>query len=86
MTQLGVHSEAGKLRTVLVCRPGLAHQRLTPSSCRDLLFADVIRVQEAQKDHCDCVLELHDVLAVDRRITANAVGIGAAETRLWPSA
>ena len=26
---LGVHSEAGKLRKVLVCSPGLAHQRLT---------------------------------------------------------
>ncbi len=27
--KLGVHSEAGKLRKVLVCSPGLAHQRLT---------------------------------------------------------
>ena len=25
MQKFGVHSEVGKLRTVLVCRPGLAH-------------------------------------------------------------
>ena len=29
----GVHSEAGKLRKVMVCSPGLAHQRLTPNNC-----------------------------------------------------
>ena len=71
--QFGVHSEVGKLRTVMVCRPGMAHQRLTPGNCRDLLFDDVIWVQEAQKDHYDFVmkmkqrdvevLELHDLLA-----------------------
>jgi arginine deiminase len=69
----GVHSEVGKLRTVMVCRPGLAHQRLTPGNCRDLLFDDVIWVHEAQKDHYDFVLkmrergvdvlEFHDLLA-----------------------
>ncbi|HWB52106.1 MAG TPA: arginine deiminase [Stellaceae bacterium] len=69
----GVHSEVGKLRTVMVCRPGLAHQRLTPVNCHDLLFDDVIWVHEAQKDHYDFVLkmrergvevlELHDLLA-----------------------
>lgn len=30
----GVHSEAGKLRKVMVCSPGLAHQRLTPQQLR----------------------------------------------------
>src|SRR5580765_8286934 len=70
---LGVHSEVGKLRVVLVCRPGLAHQRLTPGNRADLLFDDVLWVQEAQKDHYDFVLkmrergvevlELHDLLA-----------------------
>jgi arginine deiminase len=71
--KLGVHSEVGKLKTVMVCRPGLAHQRLTPGNCHDLLFDDVIWVHEAQKDHYDFVLkmkerdvevlELHDLLA-----------------------
>jgi arginine deiminase len=57
----------------MVCRPGLAHQRLTPGNCHELLFDDVIWVHEAQKDHYDFalkmqergaeVLELHDLLA-----------------------
>ena len=73
MREFGVHSEVGKLRTVMVCRPGLAHQRLTPGNCHELLFDDVIWVHEAQKDHYDFVLkmrergvevlELHDLLA-----------------------
>lgn len=106
MQKFGVHSEVGKLRTVLVCRPGLAHQRLTPGNASDLLFDDVLWVQEAQKDHYDFVLkmrergvevlDLHDLLAealadkaarafvLDRRITANNVGLGAAKyMRPW---
>jgi arginine deiminase len=73
MASFGVHSEVGKLRTVLVCRPGLAHQRLTPGNCHSLLFDDVIWVHEAQSDHYDFVLkmrergvevlELHELLA-----------------------
>jgi arginine deiminase len=73
MANVGVHSEVGKLRTVMVCRPGLAHQRLTPGNCKDLLFDDVLWVHEAQKDHYDFVLkmeqrgvevlELHELIA-----------------------
>ncbi|WP_372958192.1 arginine deiminase [Marinobacter sp.] len=48
---LGVHSETGTLRQVIVCRPGLAHRRLTPSNCDELLFDDVFWVKQAQKDH-----------------------------------
>ncbi len=29
----GVHSEVGQLRKVIVCSPGLAHTRLTPTNC-----------------------------------------------------
>ncbi len=36
----GVHSEVGRLRKVLVCSPGLAHHRLTPSNADDHLFDD----------------------------------------------
>ncbi len=71
--KLGVHSEAGKLRQVLVCAPGLAHQRLTPSNCDELLFDDVIWVSQAKRDHFDFVskmrehgvevLEMHNLLA-----------------------
>ena len=68
----GVHSEVGTLRKVLVCAPGLAHSRLTPSNCDDLLFDDVLWVQNAQRDHFDFmtkmrergveVIELHNLL------------------------
>ena len=71
----GVHSEVGKLRKVLVCSPGLAHERLTPTNCDDLLFDDVLWVQNARRDHFDFidkmrerdveVVELHEVLARD---------------------
>jgi arginine deiminase len=69
----GVHSEVGKLRKVLVCAPGLAHRRLTPTNAGDLLFDDVMWVENAQRDHADFVnklrqrgvdvVELHELLA-----------------------
>ncbi len=58
--KFGVYSEVGKLRTVLVCRPGLAHERLTPGNRADLLFDDVLWVHEAQKDHHDFVLKMRE--------------------------
>lgn len=57
---LGVHSEIGKLRKVLVSRPSLAHERLTPGNCDELLFDDVIWVQKARSDHADFVLRMKD--------------------------
>jgi arginine deiminase len=48
---LGVHSEVGKLRRVIVHRPGLEHTRLTPSNAEDLLFDDVLWVSQAKKEH-----------------------------------
>ena len=51
--KLGVYSETGKLRQVIICRPGLAHRRLTPDNCEELLFDDVFWVKQAQKDHDD---------------------------------
>ncbi|GHF34909.1 arginine deiminase [Streptomyces morookaense] len=69
----GVHSEVGRLHKVLVCAPGLAHRRLTPTNAEDLLFDDVMWVENAQRDHADFVgeltrrgvevVELHDLLA-----------------------
>ena len=49
----GVHSEVGQLRKVMVCAPGRAHQRLTPSNCDELLFDDVLWVDNAKRDHFD---------------------------------
>jgi arginine deiminase len=47
----GVHSEVGKLRKVMIHRPGLEHSRLTPSNAADLLFDDVIWVKRAKEEH-----------------------------------
>ncbi|HEY5841095.1 MAG TPA: arginine deiminase [Mycobacterium sp.] len=80
----GVHSEVGKLHKVLVCSPGLAHERLTPSNCDDLLFDDVLWVQNARRDHFDFmdkmrerdveVVELHNLLTETMEI---------AEAKAW---
>lgn len=56
----GVHSEVGQLRKVMVCAPGRAHQRLTPSNCDTLLFDDVMWVENAKRDHFDFVQKMRD--------------------------
>jgi arginine deiminase len=48
---LGAYSEVGRLRRVMVHRPGLEHTRLTPSNAEDLLFDDVIWVARAKAEH-----------------------------------
>jgi arginine deiminase len=48
---LGVSSEVGTLKTVIVHRPDLAHERLSPSNCHELLFDDVIWVRRARQEH-----------------------------------
>jgi arginine deiminase len=48
---LGAYSEVGKLRRVMVHRPGLEHTRLTPSNAGELLFDDVIWVARAKAEH-----------------------------------
>ena len=47
----GVHSEVGRLRKVMVHRPGLEHTRLTPSNAEELLFDDVLWVSRAKQEH-----------------------------------
>src|SRR5262247_2571365 len=58
--KFGVHSEVGQLRKVMVCAPGRAHQRLTPSNCDELLFDDVLWVENAKRDHFDFMQKLRD--------------------------
>jgi arginine deiminase len=70
---LGANSEVGTLRTVMVHRPDLAHERLSPTNCHELLFDDVIWVRRARQEH-DAFVDLmrerdvevllvHDLLA-----------------------
>ncbi|PJC85918.1 arginine deiminase [Vibrio sp. HA2012] len=73
MSKLYVGSEVGQLRRVLVHRPERSLTHLTPSNCQDLLFDDVLSVEEAGKEHDRFVqtlisqnvevLQLHDLLA-----------------------
>ncbi len=51
MLEFGVHSEVGKLRKVIVHRPGPEMRRLTPTNCHELLFEDVIWSRKARRDH-----------------------------------
>ena len=70
---LGVGSEIGVLRRVILHRPGLELQRLTPSNKDELLFDDVLWVKRARQEHdafADALAErgievllLHNLLA-----------------------
>jgi len=81
---LGVHSEVGRLRKVLVCSPGLAHRRLTPTNCDELLFDDVMWVDQAVQDHADFVATLRErgveVVELHEMLTDVLAG---AEARAW---
>jgi arginine deiminase len=60
MSEFGVHSEVGKLRKVMVHRPELSLQRLTPSNHDDLLFDDVLWVERAQYEHDQFVARMRE--------------------------
>ena len=60
MTTFGVHSEVGRLRQVMVHRPELSLQRLTPSNHDDLLFDDVLWVERAQYEHDQFVARMRE--------------------------
>ncbi len=71
--RLYVGSEVGVLRRVLLHRPGLELQRLTPSNKDELLFDDVLWARRARQEHdafADALVErgvevlyLHELLA-----------------------
>ena len=51
VAMLGVNSEVGRLRKVMVHRPELSLERLTPTNHDELLFDDVLWVERAQLEH-----------------------------------
>ena len=57
----GVDSEVGKLRTVMVHRPGLELRRITPRNREWLLFDTIPWVSRAQQEHdvFTCALRDH---------------------------
>jgi arginine deiminase len=58
--KLGVHSEVGRLKEVLVHRPDLSLQRLTPANAKSFLFDDVLWVKKARQEHDAFVDTLRD--------------------------
>lgn len=57
---LGVHSEVGSLREVIVHRPGSELSRLTPDNVDDLLFDDVMWAERAREEHDAFVQQMRD--------------------------
>src|ERR1700691_3766183 len=57
---LGVASEVGRLRQVIVHRPGLELSRLTPRNMTSLLFDDVMWAARAKEEHDVFVQALRD--------------------------
>ncbi|MER7753661.1 arginine deiminase [Kitasatospora sp. NPDC097643] len=51
MNTLRVDSEAGRLRQVILHRPGLELARLTPRNVDDLLFDDILWAKRAREEH-----------------------------------
>jgi arginine deiminase len=80
----GVHSEVGRLREVLVHRPDLSLQRLTPDNCKALLFDDVLWVKKARQEHDMFVdaLRDRDVVVLDFG-TLLGETLANAEARAW---
>jgi arginine deiminase len=79
-TPYGVDSEVGRLRTVLLHRPGPELARLTPRNSADLLFDGIPWVERAQTEHDQFsdalrghgveVLIVRDLLTEALRVTA----------------
>ncbi|MEU5880111.1 arginine deiminase [Spirillospora sp. NPDC047279] len=82
----GVHSEVGRLRQVMVHRPGLEHARLTPSNAEELLFDDVLWVSRAKSEH-DAFCEVMRERGVEVHHAENllAEALAGAEARDWVS-
>jgi arginine deiminase len=83
-TRVGVWSEAGTLRRVMVCAPGLAHLRLTPDNCDQLLFDDVMWVSQARRDHFDFAAKMRDRgVEVLEMLDLLTDVVGTADGRQW---
>lgn len=81
MTRLGAYSEVGRLREVMVHRPDLSLQRLTPDNCKALLFDDVLWVKKARQEHDMFVDALRE-----RDVTVFDFGALLGETLTLPEA
>jgi arginine deiminase len=76
-----VGSEVGRLRQVILHRPGLELKRLTPDNAAELLFDDMLWVSEAQSEHDAFAAALRD-----RGVTVHYYGELLTETMTIPAA
>ena len=74
---------SGKLRKVMVHRPDLSLQRLTPSNHDDLLFDDVLWVERAQYEHDQFVARMRE-RGVEVFLLRDLLGGGAGRQRRGP--
>jgi arginine deiminase len=85
----GVGSEVGRLRTVVLHRPGGELRRLTPRNNDDLLFDGVPWLERAQQEHDRFAATLRDheveVLYLDQ-LLAEVLAVDAARAQLLDSA
>jgi arginine deiminase len=94
-----VRSEVGRLRTVLLHRPGDELRRVTPSTMDELLFDELLWVEEAQREHdafadvlrgagvdVRYVEELLAEVVADRAIAEDVVARHVTETSCGPQA
>ena len=81
----GVDSEVGRLRTVLLHRPGPELKRLTPRNSADLLFDGIPWVERAQDEH-DAFADTLRSRGVDvlylRELLVEALAVPAARERV----
>ena len=81
---LGVASEVGTLHSVMVHRPDLAHERLSPSNCHELLFDDVIWTRRARQEF-DAFVDLMRSRGVEVLLLHELLAetLAVAEAREW---
>src|SRR3954465_2354140 len=88
-TGFGVDSEVGRLRTVILHRPGRELQRLTPRNNDELLFDGVPWVERAQQEHdafAARLVEREVEVLYLRELLADALEAGEARADLLEAA
>lgn len=85
MTAVRVHSEIGRLRRVMLHRPGAEIDRMVPSMMERLLFDDILYGEEAREEHdlFRAIFERAGVEVVEaRQLLAEALASGDVRSEL----
>ncbi|MFK8013189.1 MAG: arginine deiminase family protein [Marinicellaceae bacterium] len=51
MSNISVHSEIGKLNTVIIHQPGLEMENMTPATAQEVLYDDILNLDLALEEH-----------------------------------